>query len=307
MTEEAQRLYDYTRALASGISIAENKLRSFLPNVYLENLKVYNDDSLLVYEGDYPNRYPQSYDSYLDRIGEGFGVIRGPNEPDSSYRQKIKLVVIKSTTLSGIKSSIETLFSGLGFPATATIIPAHKNFFDGVSSSLNTPIRGRLGSRSYRVIIEIFPNLSKSYNNIVKKVIEGTPYVIEKPGVYDIVLDPDKRFPAVSSVEIGLRNIQFQSTPITIFSSSLVTQRLSLPRRFLSNHQELTVSSTGISANYELGLQINDQSFDFYRNPEYNALVTSFGVTFLREIFSDVTAFSVRIERIVIRNAGSGG
>lgn len=307
MDPEAQRLYDYTRALASGISIAQNKLKSFLPNVYLENLKLYGDDAPLVYEGDYPDRLAQSYDNYLDRIGAGFGVERGPNEPDSAYRQKIKLVIIKSTTVSGIKNSIETLFTGLGFPAVATVLPAHKNFFDGVSSSLNTPIRGRVGSRSYRVVIEIFPELNLSYNQVVDVVIEGTPYVIQKPGLYTLILDPNKLFPGASSVSVGLRNLQFQSSPVTVFSTSSPVQRQNVSLGFLSNHQELTLSATGISSNYEVGLQIDNNTFDFYRNPEYNALVTSFGVNFLREIFADVTSYGVRIERIVIRNAGSGG
>lgn len=307
MTPEAQRLYDYTRALASGVSLAQNQLKSFLPNIYLENLKIYGDQAPLIYEGDYPDRLPQAYDSYLDRIGEGFGVLRGPNEPDSAYRQKIKLVLIKSTTVSGIKSSIETVFSGLGFPARATVLPAHKDFFDGVSSNLRDPIRGRLGSRSYRVVIEIFPELNVSYNQIVDKVFENSPYTIKTPGLYTLVLDPSRRFPTVSSVEIGIRNLQFQSNPVTIYSTSLPTQGFNIPVGFLSNHQELTVSSTGVSANYEVGLQLNNNTFDFYRNPEYNALVTSFGVNFLREIFIDVTSFGVRIERIVIRNAGSGG
>ena len=123
------------RLLASGLAISDSYLKTILPNLYLENKKIYSNTPL-VYSGDYPDRYSQAYLDALNRIGSSFGVERGPGESDEAYRQKIKLSIIKSPTISGINTAVKTLFSGLGLNVNVVSMSGNENFFDAVSLGL---------------------------------------------------------------------------------------------------------------------------------------------------------------------------
>lgn len=305
-TSPDQKLYDYTKALAYGLSSLEGNLKSFLPNLYLENRNLYGEFAPLVYEGDYPDRFAQAYDEYLDLIGASFGVFRGPNEKDNEYRQKIKLRIIQSNTTSGIARSVETVFAGLGLSVNVNVKNAFNSFFDAVGSNFNTEFRGELGSRYYRITIDIDPSFRDSVPNYVDSVISGFSYDIPKNGQYKITFDPDNLFDESQSVGLSIIDSQFSSRTRTIFSSETVESGFSLDLGFLSIFQSLFIeSSAGLS--YISKLEFNNVSFDFYRNPAYNGILTAFGINFLRELFDDIAAFGISIERIIIRQAGSGG
>jgi hypothetical protein len=311
-----RRLYDYTRALASGITSSENSLHSFLKNLYLE---VQNKDQTfppLVYNGDYPFRFAQAYDDYLDLIGRGFGVVRGVNETDEAFRQKIKLVIIQSPTVSGIENSVKTLFSGLGFDVNVTVVPAAYNFFDGVTTSLDQPIRGKLGSRSFRIDIRINPNFRLEYPNFVYKIRHNRRLRIEKSSRYKLYLNPFlKPQDDVGEVFIYIKNIQFVNIQEQlIYSSISPKENTIIDLGFLSSFQEINFEVFNKMGNrlnslveYFGYLTVDDSGFDFYRNPEYNTLIINFGVKFLRDIFSNVSSFGINIERIAVKNAGTGG
>lgn len=307
-TSPEKKLYDYTKALASSLSVTRGDLNLFLPNIYLENRRIPSENPSLVYTGDYPDRYSQAYDTYLDLIGTSFGIFRGPNESDDAYRQKIKLVLVQNHTISGIKNSVETLFSGLGLNVVANVFNESSNTFDAVSNNFETPFRKKLGARYYRIYMEIFPEVKQSVPNLVDFLFpspSGTPYRVKKSGVYSIVFDPYEE-QETSPVDLFIKNTQFPDLgEKLLYTNSSATSKLVFNLGFLSSFSELIYYSSNSS--FEAHLTFNENQFAFYRNPAYNGLLTSFGVNFLREIFNDIMAFGVIIERIVIRNSGSGG
>jgi hypothetical protein len=311
----AKRLYDYTRSFSAGISSAETSLYSFLKNLYLETG---DKDSLppLVYNGDYPIRFAQAYDDYLDLIGRGFGIFRGPNETDEAFRQKIKLVIIQNPTVTGIENAVKTVFSGLGFDTVVDVIPAAYSFFDAVNSTFDDPIRGKLGSRSFRIDIRIKPGLKVEYRNFLYKFKHNTTLTIDVPGRYGLYLNPFfENQDEVGEVFIFVKNTQFINRQrVLLYSTFAPEENTFVDLGFLSNVQELDFevlnkSNTLLSSSidYFSYLTLNDSKFDFYRNPEYNTLILNFGVNFLREIFSEVSSFGIIIERIAVKNAGTGG
>lgn len=311
-----RRLYDYTRAFAAGVTSSQNSLHSFLKNLYLESQ---NKDQIfppLVYNGDYPFRFAQAYDDYLDLIGRGFGIFRGPNETDEAFRQKIKLVIIQNPTISGIQTSVTTLFSGLGFDVDVQVIPAASNFFDGVSSDLDTPFRGKLGSRSFRIDIRIRPSFKVDYPNFVYKLNHNTNFEIESSARYVLQLNPFfLNQTNIGEVFVYIKNLQFTNIQRQlVYSATSPIPGTIVDLGFLSSIQEINLevfdknnSVLDQNVNYSGYLTFNDSSFDFYRNPEYNTLILNFGVRFLREIFSEVSSFGINIERIAVKNAGTGG
>lgn len=298
-----KRLYDYTRGLASGVTIAEANIKSILPNLYLENKELFGDLAPLVYEGDFPNRFPQAYDNALNLIGESFGVTRGPNETDDAYRQKLKLSIIQSPTTSGIINSVNTLFSGLGLNVETQVFDAHESFFDAVNTNFDNSFRGTVGARSFRIEIEISPSLRSSYPNYLDSFLSNSYYDIVYPGNYSIYFNPF----GVDSIDLNVtvNNTQFPFREEIVYTKNDVAPGEFFDLGFLSNFQQIKVVSSDSS--YESYLTLNQSSFDFYVNPDYNSLLTSFGVSFLREVFQNTLAFGIIIERIIVRQAGSGG
>lgn len=208
-TSPDRKLYDYTRALASGISLAEGNLKSILPKIYLENKEIVGSAAPLVYEGDAPDRFPQAYDSALDRIGSSFNVFRAPNETDDAYRQKIKLAIIQNPTLAGISNSIKTVFSGLGLDVEVYALNTRDDFFDGITGEFSSPLRGTVGARSYRIVIEISPAFKYSFPKYVDLVVSGDSfYRVKKPGLYSIALDPNKKSGDFNKIDLIKRTRQ---------------------------------------------------------------------------------------------------
>lgn len=329
----AQRLFDYTRANSAGISVTEVNIHSILKNLYLET----KDNQILprlVYNGDLPFRKANAYDDFLDKIGSGFGIIRGPNETDESYRQKIKLSIIKSPTVEGLQKSISTVFSGLGFDVSVTAKPAVYNFFDGVNSTFETPVRGKAGSRLFRIDILVEPSVKVFYPNFLYgfntvEITENLPFPENEiggdgdfkrntliPGTYSLHLNPfDEEIENLGLVEVYIKNTQFTTRrDFLIYSAFNPPSRTVVDLGFLSEFQQvyfkifdLGGNQISLPSNYMGYFTVNDSKFDFYRNPEYNTLILNFGVNFLREIFNEVASFGIIIERIAVKNAGTGG
>lgn len=301
-------LYDYTRALASGMALSDGFLKTVLPNLYLENKKVYSTTPL-VYSGDYPDRYSQAYSEALTRIGTSFGVERGAGEADESYRQKIKLVIIQNPTLSGIENAVKTLFSGLGLTVNVNVFTGHTDFFDAVNSNFDTPFRGNFGARAFKVIIEIYPSIERRVPRFVDDIFANIPYRVKVPGNYKLTLDPSRAFGPFQNVSItktDTQNPEFETQ--TILSDSISRSGRTIDLGFLTNFHSVSITTRSSLRNIYYGsLEFDDTSFDFYRNPSYNGLLSSFGVSLLRDIFSNILANGVEIERIVVRKAGSGG
>jgi hypothetical protein len=304
-----KRLYDYTRALAAGIALTEGNLKSFLPKLYLENTEFLNGETPLVYEGDIPDRFAQAYEDALDRIGFAFNVPRGPNETDDAYRQKIKLRIIQNPTLSGISNSIKTVFSGLGLDVNVVSVNARENFFDAVGTNFSSPFRGLTGARSYRIIIEVSSAFKYSFPKYVDTVSSGVFYRVKKPGYYTLTLDPNGDTAGEGVIDVVTRNVQRAQFLIPVFSSEVAFSGIEIDLGFLTQFQEIRVTRNSDNSDifYNSKLTFNKREFDFYKNPAYNGLLTAFGVGFLREIFNNTLSFGVIIERIIVRQAGSGG
>lgn len=305
----SRTLYDYTRALASGISISDSYLKTLLPNLYIENKLPPLDfvSAPLVYSADYPERFSHAYGDALTKIGNAFGLTRLQGETDDSFRQKIKLVIIKSPTSQGIKNSFETVFAGLGLNVVVSVKPANKNFLDTVATNFDDGFRGRLGSRLFKISIEVYPPVKTRIPNYVGKLFANIPYKIIKPGIYELTFDRDNLFDNVSRVSLVVK------TPQKDFSSKVLEEFFLRPGTitnlgFLTNFQEILLSAPEeLAGKYYADIVFNDVRFDFYNNPSYNNVLASFGVDFLREIFSDVVSYGVEIERIIVRQVGTGG
>jgi hypothetical protein len=310
MISPEKTLYDYTRALASGISVTEGNLKSFLPKLYLENEKSFVGVGYLVYEGDIPDRFPQAYENALNKIGSSFNVFRGPNETDEAFRQKIKLKIIQSPTLSGIANSIKTVFSGLNLDINIKVKNASEDSFTGIETNFNSSFRGGVGTRSYRIIVEITPSFKYEFPKIVEVVPSGSFYRVKKSGVHTLILDKNNEFFQNSGlITVLLRNTQNRDFSNPVFSSESVISGTEIDLGFLTIFQEFRIlrNNDDFDSTYKSFLLFNNKKFDFYKNPAYNGLLTAFGVNFLREIFQDTLSYGVIIERIIVRQAGSGG
>lgn len=154
-------LYNFTRGISSGITLADTTVKSILPNLYIQNKTI--DNTTLIYSGDAPNIYPQAYGEYLDRLGYMFDVLRNSGETDDSFRQRILFSISQNSTISGIKNSIKFILQANNIEADVDIIESYKDFFDGNSTSFDAPIRSAKGTMLYGITVIITPkNLQKS-------------------------------------------------------------------------------------------------------------------------------------------------
>jgi hypothetical protein len=158
-------LYNFTRAVSSGVTLAKVAARKILPNLYLVNRR--DEDIAIIYSGDYPVLFPQAYGEFLDRIGFSFGVDRLPEELDEPYRQRILFSFQKNATIGGIESGIRLLLNFSELPLDIKVIEAHKNFFDAETSNFDTPLREPNGSLLFRINILVSP---KEVNRIKKPI-----------------------------------------------------------------------------------------------------------------------------------------
>jgi len=306
-----KRLYDYTRALASGIFLSEGTVKSFLPKLYLENKKISGNLAPLVYEGDIPDRLPQAYEEALDKIGAAFGVVRGPNETDDAFRQKIKLRIIQSPTISGISNSIKTVFFGLSLDVNVKTVNSSTDTFTAVDTNFDVSLRGTVGARSYRIVIEITPAFKYSFPHYVDVLPSGGSfYRVKKSGFHTLVLDRFKEFSNdAGEIKILIRNSQIPEFITSVFSSESVLPGTEVNLGFLTKFQEIRILRNDdlSDTNYLSSLVFNNSEFDFYKNPAYNGLLTAFGVNFLREVFESTLSYGIIIERIIVKQSGSGG
>jgi hypothetical protein len=342
MITPERRLYDYTRALSSGVYISEASVKEFLPSLYLNNRNFLGARARFLYEGDFPFFFTQAYNNALTKLGESYGVQRTGGENDDAFRQKVILRLSQSPTVAGIKRSVEILFSGLGISTNVSVVSETDNFFDAVGSDFDTPIRGELSSRVFRVSIEINPGLKTFVNNYDDEIVstkksttfiqsqafsnftqpvsyeslklygsgpigDGFNYAryrVKKPGFYNIYFDP-KLINFETSLRVITRKVQFPKIPTLKYENLNVKSQTFLPLGFLTEFQEILIETS--RENYECYLSLNQNRFDFYKNPAYNSLLASFGVSFLREIFSEILSFGVKIERITVNQSGTGG
>lgn len=155
------RLHEFTRAIASGVSLLRIAIRSVLPNLYTININPSTEETPLIYDGNYPYQYPQAYGEYLDLIGSMFGVSRNVNEEDDEYRRRIIFSIQENSTIAGIESSIQRVFQTYGIDADVEVRENYRGFFDGVSTTLDTPIRDYRGSLLYGLSILVTPRVQR--------------------------------------------------------------------------------------------------------------------------------------------------
>lgn len=148
-------LYNFTRSIASGITLTWVTVRSLLTNLYLVNRE--KSELPLLYEGDFPNIYPQAHDEFLDRLGYQFGVTRIPGEDDEGYRIRILFALRRNSTKAGIAESLEVLFGAVGMTVKAVVQESYAHAFDGTSTSFDAPMRSHKGSLLYGVVIYVLP------------------------------------------------------------------------------------------------------------------------------------------------------
>jgi hypothetical protein len=176
---------------------------------------------------------------------------------------------------------------------------------------LDTSLRGTLGARSYRIIIEITPAFKYAFPKFVDVIPSGGEfYRVKKSGFHTLILDRFGEFLENSgNIEIFVRNTQIPNVPPSTFSSESLTPGTEVELGFLTTFQEIGIlrNNEVFDNSYLSWLVFNNREFDFYKNPAYNGLLTAFGVNFLREIFQNTLSYGIIIERIIVRQSGSGG
>lgn len=158
-------LYDFTRAVSSGISLLRTSVRNILPNLYVINRDRSDSETPLVYDGDYPFIEPHSYGGYLDLLGDMFGVRRNSGENDEDYRRRILFSLQQNSTISGIRATIDRIFETYGINADVEVRESYKNAFDGSSTTFDVPVRSPQGSLLYGISIIVTPRIS-SYQQV---------------------------------------------------------------------------------------------------------------------------------------------
>lgn len=151
-------------ALASATTMVRVSIRRHLTNLTITGSPNKADYPELMYSGDLPNRVPQAYNEHLDKLGFMFDVERRFNEDDESYRQRIIFKIKISTTRNGIKNTLKFIFekspffnksSDSNIVYDVVILENYKNFFDGVNTSFDQPMRDF--SANYGIVIYIKP------------------------------------------------------------------------------------------------------------------------------------------------------
>lgn len=148
------RLRQLTETLSSMLLKLDLDIKRLLTSTYLRGSNNKDDYGPLAYTGDLPYKIPQAYDDSLDKIGSVFDVKRQYRESDESYRQRIIFSVRRSTTNKGIEDTVKFIFenspyfstksSGYKISFDVNVYENYLNSFDGITSGLNTPVRGEL-------------------------------------------------------------------------------------------------------------------------------------------------------------------
>lgn len=161
------RLKDLTKAISSGVAMLRVDIRNVLPSLYILNKKESTEDTELVYDGDYPNIYPQAYGEYLDMLGGMFDIVRHNAETDEELRSRILFFLSENSTKAGIQRAVQQMFLARGFSVDVDVRENFNHFFDGTSSTFNTPMRSVKGTLLYGLTIVITANV-ETLNQVVK-------------------------------------------------------------------------------------------------------------------------------------------
>lgn len=148
-------LYDFTRAVASGITFARVALSKILPGLYISNHSPSTPNTPLIYDGDAPMLLPQAYEMNLDKLADAFSITRNVQEGDEDFRRRILFSIGQNSTEEGITRSIERLFEFYNFPVEVDLVPTIRDVFDGTSTDLDAPIRDDKGTLLYGVTVII--------------------------------------------------------------------------------------------------------------------------------------------------------
>lgn len=184
-------LFNFTRAMSAGITLVKTALHRVLPDLYLTNPHRSDEDTPLIYDGDYPHRLPQAYDEKLDIIAYAFRLSRNIGEEDEEFRRRIVFSIGQNSTREGIKASIERLFEVYGIRVKVKIVNNLDNVFDGTSTSMSTPVRDSKGTLLFgvHIVIEVLPFEGSRpwvdrFGNVVTRQVglynEDTGEVVEK-------------------------------------------------------------------------------------------------------------------------------
>lgn len=199
-------LRDISRTISSILVVARIKVRRHLATLYIQGSESPEAYGELSYTAELPKVIPQSHEEYLDRLGYMFEVYRKYREDDESYRQRIIFAIKISATKFGVKNTLKFIFSNSfllpkyaisGFREypieyKVEIRETHKDFFDGVTTALNSPMRGKI-THQFGMVIYITPMPYKiPFKN--KKTGEKEYITIPKsPNYYRILEGEDFR------------------------------------------------------------------------------------------------------------------
>lgn len=176
-------LKNLSLALAAAVTRARVSIRRHLTNLDISgstDIKKYPE---LMYSGDLPNKIPQAYDYHLDMLGQMFDVERRFNEDDESYRQRIIFKIKISTTKNGIKNTVKFIFETSPFfnksddsniVYDVVILENYKNFFDGVNTSFDQPMRDY--SLSHGITVYIKPVDARNSQGELLKLVRNANY-----------------------------------------------------------------------------------------------------------------------------------
>jgi hypothetical protein len=188
----------YTETLSFLISGFEYNIKRLLPDLTLINKTFYSE---FLVENE---RLQESYSEDLDNIGFSFGEQRKFQE-DDPYRNRIVSVLKRGTTNNSIMEFVqffcEEYFGEKYFNFEVRVRESVYDFFDGLKTSTDTPLRSSLTSRLFSIDIELL---------LDSKAIKTSPTQIKLKKIPDIVkIDKDITFLFDSFISSGVRINKF--------------------------------------------------------------------------------------------------
>lgn len=183
ITPQKTLMRDLSKTVASMLVVARIKVRRHLSTLYIRGSSEPSDYGDLSYTSELPDTIPQSSGEYLDRLGYMFEIHRKFREDDESYRQRIIFAIKISATKDGVKNTIKFIFSNSyllpkyavsgskEYPIqyNVEIRETASDFFDGVTTALNSPLRGPL-TNQFGMVVYITP---KPFKKLHKDRLTG--------------------------------------------------------------------------------------------------------------------------------------
>lgn len=157
-------LFKLTQVFGYFLTAIRVKNRKTLPTLVLRD-KFQTTESILYFAENQKNA--EAYDEDLDNIGFNFDEPRY-NQLDEPYRTRIETVPTRNPTKKGVETTLKFFidnFSGLPDITNVDVVveECYKDFCDGVSTSFDSPLRGDLYSRLFRVNIVLYPKKVDGY------------------------------------------------------------------------------------------------------------------------------------------------